>query len=97
MATETLRERAIEISVKMKLSHVGSVLSALPIIEEIYAKKKPEDKVVLDAGHSHVAHLVVKESLGFLDAEKELSEFGIHCDRRAGCDASTGSLGQGIT
>jgi len=68
----------------------------LPILEEVYSKKKSEDKVILSAGHSHLAHLVVKESLGLLDAEKELEKWGIHCDRRAGCDASTGSLGQGI-
>ena len=96
MDQESLRKRIIEICYNHKLSHIGSCLTALPILCEIYAIKKPEEKCILDAGHSHVAHLVVKEALGLLDAEEKLSEFGIHCDRRAGCDVSTGSLGQGL-
>lgn len=30
------------------------------------------------------------------DAELLITDFGIHCDRQAGCDVSTGSLGHGI-
>lgn len=92
----TNRERVIDISVRHKLSHAGSCLTALPIIEEIYAQKKPEDKFILSSGHAHLAHAVVREALGFEDAEKAIQAYGIHCDRRAGCDVSTGSLGQGL-
>lgn len=91
------KERLIEISIKNKLSHMGSVLTALPIIEEIYAKKKPEEKFVLSSGHAHLAHAVVLESLGKGNAEDILAKSGIHCEREAGCDVSTGSLGQGIS
>lgn len=90
------RERIIDISYRHRLSHIGSCLSALPILEEIYAKKKPEEKFVLSAGHAHLAHLVVLEGLGQGEIEQKLEHFGIHCDRRAGCDVSTGSLGQGL-
>lgn len=90
------RERLLEISVKHHLSHLGSCLTALPIIEEIYAKKKPEDKFVLSSGHAHLAHLVVQESLGNGNAEELVEAHGIHCERKAGCDVSTGSLGQGL-
>lgn len=90
------RERLIEIAKKHQLSHLGSCLTALPIIEEIYAEKKPEEKFVLSAGHAHLAHLVVKEGLGLLNAEEALEKGGIHCDRKVGCDVSTGSLGQGL-
>lgn len=95
----TNRERVISLSIKHKLSHVGSCLTALGIIEEIYAKKKPEEKFILSSGHAHLAHLVVEESAGIIQGDGldvRLEKWGIHCDRRAGCDVSTGSLGQGL-
>ena len=91
------RERLIQIAKDNKLSHLGSSLTALGIIEEIYAKKRSDDKFVLSSGHAHLAHAVVMESGGGLDAEKTIQESGIHCTREAGCDVSTGSLGLGIT
>jgi transketolase len=90
------RERLISISIDHKLSHVGSCLTALPIIEEIYAKKRDTDRFVLSSGHAHLAHLVVMEEQGLVNAEEMLEKYGIHCDRNAGCDVSTGSLGLGL-
>ena len=90
------RERLLQIAYKHKLSHLGSCLTALPIIEEIYAIKRPGDIFVLSSGHAHLAHLVVMEKFDLVDAEQAL-EYGIHCDVLAGCDVSTGSLGLGIT
>lgn len=87
--------RILEISYKYKLSHIGSCLTALPIIEGIYEKKKPQEKFVLSSGHAHLAHLVIMEKYGLTNAEQAL-QYGIHCDRRAGCDVSTGSLGLGL-
>lgn len=93
----TNKERLLDLSYRYKLSHLGSCLTALPIIEYIYATKKPEDKFILSEGHSHLAHLVVREAAGEIqDAESALRLAGIHCDRKVGCDASTGSLGQGL-
>lgn len=88
--------RLLKISYDHKLSHLGSCLTALPIIEEIYATKKPEEKFVLSSGHAHLAHLVVMERLGNGNAEERLERAGIHCDASVGCDISTGSLGQGL-
>lgn len=31
------------------------------------------------------------------NAESLLKKYGVHCDRRAGCDVSTGSLGHGVS
>lgn len=103
---DDLKQRIIEISKKLKLSHIGSNISCLPILEEIYAKKKPEDIVILDNAHAHLAHLVVKQYKNQLHKPKDfdsshwvqhyVNSYGIHCDRRAGCDASGGSLGHGI-
>lgn len=105
IANKDLKRRIIEISYKLKLGHIGSCLTAVDIIEEIYKIKKPDEKFVLSAGHAHLAHLVVMEKYGLLpevlssaitNLEGILKWTGIHCDRQAGCDASTGSLGHGI-
>ena len=102
-----MKDKILEISKKLGLSHIGSCLSVLPILEEIYLKKKPEDKVQLCGAHSHLAHLVVRydmdklwvgadDNLIYGKIEDIIKEHGIHCDRKAGCDASGGSLGHGI-
>lgn len=102
MRIMTNKDRIIEISKKLKLTHVGSCLSALPIYEEIYAKKKPEDIVIADNAHSHLAHLVVayseipEEEWENYDIESQITKYGIHCDTRSICDASGGSLGHGL-
>ncbi len=102
----TNQERILAISKELDLSHIGSNLSCLPVLEEIYHKKKPEDKVILCNAHAHLSHLVVRESKMFDEDEYEkigtgvvedlIKQFGIHCDRKAGCDASGGSLGHGL-
>lgn len=105
----SLKRRIIEISYKLKLGHIGSCLTAVDIIDEIYKIKKPDEKFVLSAGHSHLAHLVVMEQLierkqneygeilqRKLYADEMIQKYGIHCNRESGCDASTGSLGHGV-
>jgi transketolase N-terminal domain/subunit len=54
------KDRIIQISKKLDLSHIGSNLSCLPVLEAIYKEKKPEDIVILDNAHAHLAHLVVR-------------------------------------
>lgn len=90
-------ERILDISKRKGYSHIGSCISVLPILCEIYEKKKKKDIVILDGAHSHVAHLVVREHYeGIKDIESLLDAHGIHCDKKAGCDVSGGSLGHGI-
>lgn len=94
----TNKEKILAISKQLGLSHIGSCLSVLPILEEIYAKKKRGDKVQLCGAHAHLAHLIVQDLhvVGNPDYEKTLIEqYGIHCERKAGCDVSGGSLGHG--
>jgi transketolase len=97
-----LKRRIIDISYHYKLAHIGSCLTAVDIIKEIYDRRKPGEKFVLSSGHAHLAHLVVKEADGAIDFVREqyvetlIEKYGIHCDRKAGCDVSTGSLGHGI-
>jgi len=90
-----LKKRILEISKKLKLAHVGSNLSAVDIIDEIYKKKKYNDIFVLSSGHAHLAHLVVRfKAVGHISYIIE--KFGIHCDIKADCTVSTGSLGHGL-
>jgi transketolase len=94
-----LNKRILEISIKHKLSHLGSCFTALPIIYEIYSKKRSEDKFVLSSGHAGLALYVVLEHFYNVDAEYLLETYGIHPERDLEnfIDVSTGSLGLGLT
>ena len=87
--------KILAISKKLGLSHIGSNLSILPILTEIYTKLELKDKIILDNAHAHLAHLVVR---GFNEEEIEsaIKKYGIHCDKKIGCYASGGSLGHGL-
>ena len=86
-------DKVLAISKKLGLTHIGSNLSVFPILQEIYKIKKPQDKVIMDNAHAHLSHLMFTNPK---KAEQLITKYGIHCDRRAGCDASGGSLGHGI-
>lgn len=97
---KTLARRVLALSFRHQLSHIGSCLTALPILYEIYLNLAEGDRVVLSAGHSGLALYVVLEHFKLLpDAEATLLRDGIHPVRNAAehIDCSTGSLGQGIT
>lgn len=91
-----MKQRIIEISKKKGLSHVSSCISALPIYEEIYKTKKPEDKVLVSGAHSHLAHLVIREKYEGLKNIEDLIDLDIHCNKAAGCDFNGGSLGHAL-
>lgn len=94
-----LKKRILEIAYKHKLSHLGSYLSAVDIIDEIYKEKKPEDIFILSSGHAALALYVVLEKYENKDAEKLFLKHGghPHRDEDDGIYCSTGSLGLGIT
>lgn len=94
-----LNNRIFDISVKHKLSHLGSCFTTLPIILEIFEKKKDKDKFILSNGHAGLAYYVVLEHFLGVDAEMLLEKHGIHPERdlENGIDVSTGSLGLGLT
>ena len=98
MINKDLKKRIIEISYKHKLSHLGSVLTAVDIIEEIYQQKKPDEKFCLSSGHAGLGLYVVIEKHEGVDAEKIFEHHGVHPDRCKEChlDCSTGSLGMGL-
>lgn len=96
---DKLEKRVLEISYKNHLAHIGSALTALPIIKEIYEKKFPDEKFVLSSGHAGLGLYVVLESLGGRNAEEVFDHHGVHPDecKECGLYCSTGSLGHGLS
>lgn len=94
-----LKKRILDIAYKNKLSHLGSYLSSVEIIDEIYSKKNPEDIFILSSGHAALALYVVLEKYEGRNAEKLFNKYGGHPHRAEedGIYCSTGSLGTGIT
>jgi transketolase len=94
----TLHERIIEISKKHKLSHLGSNLTSLNIIDEIYKTKREDEPFILSSGHAGLALYVVLEKYYGFDAEELYLKHGTHPHRdledKIYC--STGSLGMGL-
>lgn len=94
----SLHDRIISISKKFNLSHVGSCLTAVDIIQRIYQEKKENEPFILSCGHAGLAlYVVLEEEYGF-DAEKLFLKHGTHPNRdiehKIYC--STGSLGHGL-
>lgn len=87
----TKKERIISISKKLGHSHIGSSLTAVDIIEEIYKIKKPDEKFVLSNGHAALALYVVTHE----DDEALPIKENVHADS-SWCDVSSGSLGHGL-
>jgi transketolase len=93
-----LKKRLMDLSFEHKLSHLGSCLTSLPIIQEIYEAKDDDEVFILSNGHAGLAQYVVLEDLYGFDAEGLLEKHGIHPgrdpERKIFC--STGSLGSGL-
>lgn len=94
-----LEKRVLDISYKKGLSHIGSCLTAVNIIDKIYSIKKDEDIFILSAGHKALALYVVLEQWLFKDAEALFDKHGVHPNRDLddGIYCSSGSLGSAIT
>tara|TARA_A100000171_G_scaffold9924_1_gene7479 strand:+ start:10907 stop:11518 length:612 start_codon:yes stop_codon:yes gene_type:complete len=94
-----LEKRILDIAYKYNLSHISSYLTALPIIYDIYVRKKPDDIFILSSGHAALALYVVLEKFEGQCAENLFKESGGHPHRNSshGIHCSTGSLGMGIT
>ncbi len=93
-----LKKRILDLSFKHNLSHIGSCLTAVDIIDKIYKRKKEYEPFILSSGHAGLALYVVLEKYYGYDAEKLLDKHGVHPNRDVEHDiwCSTGSLGHGI-
>jgi len=93
-----LERRIIDISYKLKLSHISSCLMAVGIIDEIYKVKAKDDIFILSNGHAGLALYTILEKYEGHNAEKLTLKHGTHPNRdlKDGIHFSTGSLGQGL-
>lgn len=93
-----LEKRIVDISYKLGLSHIGSNLTAVNLIEKIYSIKKDDEPFILSSGHAGLALYVVLEKYQGLDAEALFKFHGVHPNRNEyhRIWASSGSLGHGI-
>ena len=96
---EKLKLRILEIAYKNRLSHLGSYLSSLEIIDKIYSIMNPDDIFILSSGHASLALYVCIEKYKNFDAEFLFEKNGghPHLDEQNEIYCSTGSLGLGIT
>jgi transketolase len=92
-----LHERIVEISKKYHLVHLGSSLTSVDIIDEIYKEKEYDEPFVLSMGHAGLALYVINESYWGINAEHAYLSFGPHPERSDHIDCSTGSLGNGFS
>jgi transketolase len=93
-----LHKRIIEISKKYHLSHIGSTLTSVDIIDTIYKEKEEDEPFILSMGHAGLALYVVLEKYYGIDAEQIHKNCGVHPERRKDyhIDCSSGSLGLGL-
>jgi transketolase len=93
-----IKKRIIDITYQEKMCHLSSVLSAAPILEEIYAEKKDDEVFVLSNGHAGLALYCVLEKYYGVDPVALLHKHGIHPNRDLDNHlyVSTGSLGSGL-
>jgi transketolase len=93
-----LKKRILEISHKHQSSHIGSCLTCVDYIDEIYNAKDEDEPFILSNGHAGLALYVVLEKYHGLDAETLYIKHGVHPNRDKGDQiwCSTGSLGQGL-
>jgi len=93
-----LHYRIKELSRKFNLSHVGSNLTAVDIIDEIYLTKQYDEHFILSCGHCGLALYTVLEQVYRFDAEQLYLKHGVHPNRctEDGIYCSSGSLGHGI-
>lgn len=93
-----LRLRILELSYRSNLSHLGSCLTAVDLIDVIYKTKKKNEKFILSNGHAGIAWYTVLEKYEYIKDPKTIENLNIHPDRNPnlGIYTSTGSLGQGL-
>jgi transketolase len=99
MSDLNLKKRLLKLLYEHKEEHVGSCFSCIDIIDDIFARKKPEDIFVLSNGHAAYALYCILEKYLGVDADKLVEKHLGHpnYDPANGIYCSTGSLGQGIT
>ncbi len=91
--------RILQLAYRLKRAHIGSALTAAPILDEIYSRRKPDEPVILSAGHAFLGLAAVLEKHLGHNAAGLLEAHGVHPTKSAADQiwCSTGSLGQGLS
>lgn len=99
MVNADLKKRILEVAYTNRLSHLGSYMSSVDIIDEIYTMMAADDIFILSSGHAAVALYACLEKHRGYDAEMLFKKHGGHPHRDEDHEiyCSTGSLGLGIT
>ena len=94
-----LKKRIAEIAFKHKLGHLGSYMSSVDIVDEMFSKMGKDDIFILSSGHCALALYVCLEKYHDINAEDMFVKHGghPHRDEKNKIYCSTGSLGLGIT
>jgi transketolase len=94
-----LKKRIAEIAFKHRLGHLGSYMSSVDIVDEIFSKMGKDDIFILSSGHCALALYVCLEKYHGINAEDMFVKHGghPHRDEENKIYCSTGSLGLGIT
>jgi transketolase len=95
----SLEKRILEISYLHKIGHIGSNLSCVKTIDQIYKTKSDNDIFILSPGHMAIAWYVVIEKYFGINAETLLNKHGDHPNRdiENHITCSSGSLGLAAT
>jgi transketolase len=93
-----LKKRIVEIAYKHRLGHLGSYLSSIEIVDEIFSKMDKDDIFILSSGHCALALYVCLEKYHGINAEEMFLKHGghPHRDEQNKIYCSTGSLGLGL-
>jgi len=93
-----IRRRIVDLAFRLRLSHLGSSLTCVDILCDIYQIRQEYEPVVLSNGHAGLALYVVLEAVFGLDAEQLYQRHGIHPSRNEHDQiyVTTGSLGMGL-
>ena len=93
-----LKKRIVEIAYKHKLGHLGSYLSSVEIVDDIFSKMDKDDIFILSSGHCALALYVCLEKYHGINAEEMFLKHGghPHRDEQNKIYCSTGSLGLGL-
>lgn len=96
MSLSSLHRRIYQLSYKHRLSHIGSCITTVDILDEIYSQRNLDEPVCLGNAHAGLALYVVLEKWLAIDPEMMLEKHGIHStkDLANGVYVSGGSLGQ---
>lgn len=91
-----LQRRILDISFHRGLSHIGSCISCVDLIDDIYSRKAPDEPFCMGNAHAGLALYAVLEKWFGFNAEAILDKHGIHATRdpEFRIDVSGGSLGQ---